>query len=94
MLATIRFTQGGNFMEAQPAQERPVKTRRVVAAKTKSPDAVAVTSKPSVSVCDDLQVLIAKRAHELYAMRGYRDAYALDDWLEAEREILSQVPPL
>ena len=81
-------------MSAQPAQERPVKTRRVGAAKKpKSPDAVTVSSKPSVSICDDLQVLIAKRAHELYARRGYRDGYALDDWLEAEREILSQVPP-
>jgi hypothetical protein len=81
-------------MDVLPAQGRPVKTRRAAAAKTKSPDAVVVTSKPSVSVCDDLQVLIAKRAHELYAMRGYRDGYALDDWLEAEREILSQVPPV
>lgn len=81
-------------MDAQPAQKRPVKTRQVVAARTKSPDAVAVPSKPSVSVCDDLQVLIAKRAHDLYAMRGYRDGYALDDWLEAERQVLSQIPPV
>lgn len=81
-------------MDTQPAQDRPVKARRVGALKTKSPDAVAVSSKPSVSVCDDLQLLIAKRAHELFAMRGFRDGYALDDWLEAEREILSQVPPV
>lgn len=30
---------------------------------------------------------IAKRAYELYAARGYRPGYELDDWLEAEREI-------
>ncbi len=30
---------------------------------------------------------IAKRAYELYAARGYRPGYDLDDWLEAEREI-------
>jgi hypothetical protein len=81
-------------METQPVQERPVKTRRVVAVKTKSPGVVAVPSKPSVSVCDELQVVIAKRAHELYVDRGCRDGRALDDWLEAEREVLSQVPPV
>ncbi len=47
-----------------------------------------------LSPCDDLHVLIAKRAYELYGERGYRDGSALDDWLEAEREILSQIPPV
>jgi hypothetical protein len=47
-----------------------------------------------VSPCDDLHILIAKRAHELYGERGYRHGAALDDWLEAEREILSQIPPV
>ncbi|MDH4098253.1 MAG: DUF2934 domain-containing protein [Nitrospira sp.] len=41
-----------------------------------------------VSPCDDLQVRIAQRAYELHAERGYRQDRALDDWLEAEREIL------
>jgi Protein of unknown function (DUF2934) len=80
-------------MDTQPAQERPVKSRRVVAGKSKNPNAIAGLSKPSVSVCDDVQVLIARRAYELHAMRGYPDGYALDDWLEAEREVLSQIPP-
>ena len=30
---------------------------------------------------------VAKRAYELYAARGYREGYDLDDWFEAEREI-------
>lgn len=81
-------------MDTQPVHERPVKTRRVAAAKTQSPDAVPVPSKSSVSVCDDLQVLIAKRAYELHVERGCRDGNAFDDWLEAEREILNQVPPV
>jgi hypothetical protein len=46
-----------------------------------------------LSPCDDLHVLIAKRAYELYGERGYRGGSALDDWLDAEREILSQIPP-
>ncbi|MBU6434432.1 MAG: DUF2934 domain-containing protein [Nitrospirae bacterium] len=47
-----------------------------------------------LSPCEDLQVLIAKRAYELYSERGYRHGSALDDWLDAEREILSQIPPV
>ena len=52
-----------------------------------------VSEKPPVrcqpvSPCDDLHVRIAQRAYELHAERGYREGRALDDWLEAEREIL------
>lgn len=46
-----------------------------------------VYSQP-VSPPDDRQARITDRAYELYADRGYRQGYALDDWLEAEREIL------
>jgi hypothetical protein len=59
-----------------------------------------VASKPApqkfhvlpLSPCEDLQALTAKRAYELYSERGCRDGSALDDWLDAEREILSQYP--
>ena len=47
-----------------------------------------------LSPCDDLHIQIAKRAHEFYSERGYRHGAALDDWLDAEREILSQIPPV
>ena len=64
-----------------------------------SPQAQAATltaarTRQPVSPCDDLQVLIAKRAYELYSERGYRHGSALDNWLDAEREILSQIPPV
>ena len=48
----------------------------------------SVHSQP-VSPCDDLQARIAKRAFDLHAERGYRQGYALEDWLEAEGEILA-----
>ena len=51
-------------------------------------------TRQPVSPCDDLHILIAKRAYELYGERGYRHGYAIDDWLDAEREILSQIPPV
>jgi len=47
-----------------------------------------------LSPCKDLHVQIAKRAHEFYSERGYRGGSALDDWLDAEREIIIQIPPV
>jgi hypothetical protein len=44
--------------------------------------------------CEDLHILISTRAYELYRERGYRSGSALDDWLDAEREVLSQIPPV
>lgn len=55
---------------------------------------VARPDTPPSSPADDLQGHIAKRAYELYIVRGYHHGSALDDWLEAEREILSQMPPV
>lgn len=46
-----------------------------------------------ISPYEDLHVLIAKRAYDLYRERGSRHGSALDDWLKAEREILSQISP-
>jgi hypothetical protein len=41
--------------------------------------AVAVAAEP-------LELLIRRRAYELYLERGDRPGDALDDWLQAERE--------
>jgi hypothetical protein len=67
--------------------------RRSAKAQSAPPAAVPSSTKRSVSSCDDLKILIANRAYELYSERGYRHGFALDDWIEAEREILSQIPP-
>jgi hypothetical protein len=42
--------------------------------------------KPSSS--NDIAEPIRQRAHELYEQRGRIDGFALDDWLQAEGEIL------
>lgn len=42
----------------------------------------------------EMQPHIAMRAYELYRERGCHDGQALDDWLKAEREILSRSPTL
>jgi hypothetical protein len=41
---------------------------------------------------DDLHARITVRAYELYVERGYRDGGALEDWLDAEREVLAAMP--
>lgn len=61
---------------------------------TQFPGTSEVSSRPSSSVCDDPQARIAARAHELYVERGCGDGYALDDWIRAEREVISQIPPV
>jgi hypothetical protein len=42
---------------------------------------------------DDLHAHIATRAYELYVQRGCREGCDVDDWLDAEREIVSREFP-
>ena len=37
--------------------------------------------------------LFARRAYQLYEARGCLDGFDVQDWLQAEREILGQVEP-
>ena len=39
---------------------------------------------------EDLHERITARAYELYAQRGWREGCALEDWLDAERELSSR----
>jgi len=39
---------------------------------------------------DVLRARIERRAYELYVERGCREGCALEDWLDAEREILGR----
>ena len=76
-------------MSPQPAKD-PRKRKRVQP--TEKHESTALVKEQTrcqpVSSCDDLHVRITQRAYELHAERGYREGHALDDWLEAEREIL------
>ena len=42
---------------------------------------------------DDLHARIMTRAYELYVQRGRREGCAMEDWLDAEREIVSREFP-
>jgi hypothetical protein len=50
--------------------------------------------RPARPSFDDLQARITVRAYELFAERGYRTGCALEDWVDAEREILSREFPV
>jgi len=54
--------------------------------KAKSKSREPRSRKPDPS--SDIEERIRRRAFELYEQRGRIDGFALDDWLEAEREIL------
>jgi hypothetical protein len=85
---------------------RPTKsktTRKPAATKAKSPAEATAPSTaqlaPTVPAAkprqaepprEDVQGLIQKRAYELHCERGYHHGCAMDDWLEAEREILTE----
>lgn len=43
---------------------------------------------PEHIMSDDLRERIAKRAYELYFERGCRQGCELEDWVDAERELL------
>jgi hypothetical protein len=43
---------------------------------------------PKPAQPNDIEESIRRRAYELYGQRGKIEGFALDDWLQAEREIL------
>ena len=48
------------------------------------------TGQPGLSArMFDMKTQITRRAYELYEQRGHREGHALDDWLDAERELQS-----
>ncbi|MCC2642820.1 MAG: hypothetical protein K0S45_3233 [Nitrospira sp.] len=59
------------------AASRPAKRTATLSASIKSPGPM-----------QDIQVRIAARAYELYVQRGCLEGYHINDWLDAEREIL------
>ena len=82
-------------MNLEPSrQTKKTKSQVPVRTPAKAAAPIAAPARQPMSSCDDLHVLIATRAYELYRERGYRHGCALDDWLDAEREILSQIPPV
>jgi len=77
---------------ASPEAHKPKSRPRRGKTQDLPPAAPEVAQEP-IHYCEDLSDRISQRAHALYVDRGYRDGCALQDWLEAEREILSREQP-
>lgn len=54
------------------------------------PDSMQTQASADREVGRDRESEIRRRAYELYEERGGRDGSAADDWLAAEREVLSR----
>ena len=63
---------------------QPKKTKTI----SKKPARVTPSRPQTSSVSEDLHAQIVKRAYEIYERRIRQGA--LDDWLQAEREIIQQ----
>ncbi len=55
-------------------------------AKKTTPRLRAVEPAPVVDA-EQREAMIRERAHELFVQRGGAEGHAMEDWLEAEREV-------
>ena len=78
--------------KAQETGER--KPRTVMINQTGQTTPISKTVKHAQPSFGDLHAHIATRAYELYIQRGCREGCAEEDWLEAEREIVSREFPI
>ena len=82
-------------MKSQKAQEAgEKKPRSGVVSQPGTPAASTTPARHARPSFDDLHAHITTRAYELYIQRGCREGCAVDDWLEAEREIVSREFPV
>jgi hypothetical protein len=87
--------KGESIMKLQKTQDTGERKPRTVM--LNQAGATTPISKPvphAQPSFDDLHAHIATRAYELYIQRGCREGCAMDDWLDAEREIVSREFPV
>jgi hypothetical protein len=84
MIDTVSKKKGQHVAEDEPVAARPgaagTRSRDNAAAGPAAPVAPRTSKEPRIE-------RIARRAHEIYVARGGEHGKALDDWLQAEREI-------
>jgi hypothetical protein len=69
-----------------PKEPRVPAAQAVIAPQTTATTAKAVAPAAPLAPTRDV---IAKRAYELYLARGKADGHQLEDWVQAERELLA-----
>jgi hypothetical protein len=75
----------------QVPQQKPLAPSKAGSEPSQSPkQAVNDVVNEAIHFGDSLHERISKRAYEHYVERGYRDGCSLEDWLAAEREMVSR----
>lgn len=81
-------------MKSQKAKEAGVRTlRQDVVAQLGTAASRSKAARHARPTFDDLHARIMTRAYELYVQRGRREGCAMEDWLDAERQIVSREFP-
>ena len=75
-----------------PQKPKVAPSRKVSSGKTTKPKKERITAptggESQQGYFEDLGSRLAKRAYELYVQRGQEHGHDIEDWLEAERQIL------
>ena len=71
-------------------RRRGENTKMMVKQVKRSPSRRAAQTDDDRGQADQAQPRIAQRAYELYEQRGYAHGHDREDWLEAERQLLSE----
>ena len=69
-------------------------TQRIKLPKTENRHPEIHYPGPSMALSEELRERIAQRAYEIHQRRGGQHGSDWEDWLQAEREILLNQPPL
>ncbi|MBX9658171.1 MAG: DUF2934 domain-containing protein [Nitrospiraceae bacterium] len=72
------------------SQDRQTKKSRIQVKVLKESVPVRQSGEQPVYDQDVFRTRIERRAYELYVERGCREGCALEDWVDAEREILGR----
>jgi hypothetical protein len=54
------------------------------------PAKARTTTKRAQTTAEQFQAQVSLRAYELYEQRGRQDGHELDDWLQAEAELVQE----
>lgn len=95
--ANLKAAQGSVELRVTGAAAEPARKLgdRAASAATGKKKAVAMPTEPAVESpqlastgsCEEIEVRIRRRAHELWVQRGCEHGHATDDWLQAESEV-------
>jgi hypothetical protein len=85
-IAVIRY-QSGPLDKPSRHNQTPMQAEEV---KQESKDAHAFMGIHSPAVSSEGRTRIAEVAYELYEQRGRKDGHDLEDWFNAERQLMTQ----